>query len=173
MQSTCVALTGHYFGGRPIRRTEVEVRVGKLKKGKVSCKDEVVGEMRKGRGNRMVDWMWRLCNMAFGSGVVPGDWRSTVLEWKECSNYRGISLLSVVEKIYAGILVNKVHKATEGLINNQQGDFRVRKGCVDQISALKQIGEEAPENECRVYVYVLWIWRRHMLGSIGRHYSKY
>ena len=26
--------------------------------------------MRKGKGDRMVDWIWRLCNMAFESGVV-------------------------------------------------------------------------------------------------------
>ena len=43
------------FGGEPIRRTEVEVRVGKRKNGK----DEVTGEMKKGGGNRVVDWVWR------------------------------------------------------------------------------------------------------------------
>ena len=32
---------GNYFGGEPIRRTEVEVRVGKLKKGKAAGMDEV------------------------------------------------------------------------------------------------------------------------------------
>ena len=32
----------------------------------------------------------------------------------ECSNYRGISLLSVVGKIYAGTLVDRVRKVTEG-----------------------------------------------------------
>ena len=35
--------------------------------------------MRKGGGDRVVDWMWRLCNMAFESGVVPEDWRSAVI----------------------------------------------------------------------------------------------
>ena len=39
------------FGGEP-NRTEVEVRVGKLKNGKTAGKDEVAGEMIKGRGNR-------------------------------------------------------------------------------------------------------------------------
>ena len=66
--------------------------------------------MIKGGGDRVVDWMWRLCNMAFESGVVPEDWRSAVIvplykgkgEKSECKNYRGISLLSVVGKIYAG-----------------------------------------------------------------------
>ena len=32
---------GNYFGGEPIRRTGVEVRVGKFKNGKAAGKDEV------------------------------------------------------------------------------------------------------------------------------------
>ena len=60
---------GNYFGGEPIMRTKDEVRVGKLKNGKAGGKDEVTGETIKGGGNRVVDWIWRLCNMAFESGV--------------------------------------------------------------------------------------------------------
>ena len=70
---------GNYFGKEPIRRTEVEVRVGKLKNGKTAAKDEIIGEMIKGGGDRVVDWIWRLCNMAFESGVVLEDWRSTAI----------------------------------------------------------------------------------------------
>ena len=35
--------------------------------------------MIKGVGDRVVEWIWRLCNMAFESGVVPEDWRSAVI----------------------------------------------------------------------------------------------
>ena len=35
------ARIGNYFGGEPVRRTEVEIRVGKLKNGKTAGKDEV------------------------------------------------------------------------------------------------------------------------------------
>ena len=50
---------------------------------------------------------------------MPEDWRSAVIvplykgkgERTECSNYRGISL-SVVGKIYAGILVYRFRKVT-------------------------------------------------------------
>ena len=57
-----------------------------------------------------MDWIWRLCNLAFENGVVLEDWRSAMIiplykgkgERTECSNYRGISLLNVVGKIYAG-----------------------------------------------------------------------
>ena len=64
----------------------------------------------------------RLCNIAL-SGVVPEDWRSTVIvplyrgkgERMECSDYRSISLLNLVGKIYVDILIDRVHKVTEGL----------------------------------------------------------
>ena len=48
---------GNYFGGELIRNTEGEVRVGKLKNGKVAGKNEVTGETTKGGGNRVVDWI--------------------------------------------------------------------------------------------------------------------
>ena len=60
-----------YFGEEPIRRTEVEVRVRKIENGKAIGKDEVTGEMIKGGGERMVDWIYIMCNRDFESGVVP------------------------------------------------------------------------------------------------------
>ena len=59
------------FGGESIRRTEVEVNVGKLKNGKAKGRDEIIGDMIKGGGDRVVDWIWRLCNKAFVNCVVP------------------------------------------------------------------------------------------------------
>ena len=35
--------------------------------------------MIKGRGDMVVDWIWRLCNIAFESGVVSEDLRSAVI----------------------------------------------------------------------------------------------
>ena len=52
-------------------------------------------------------------------------------ERTECKKYRGISLLSVVGKIYAGILVDRVRRVTGSLIDDKQEGFRVEKGCVD------------------------------------------
>ena len=67
------------FGREPIRRTTVEVRVGKLRNGKAAGKDEFTGEMIKGESDRVLDLIWRLCNMTFGSSAVPEDWRSAVI----------------------------------------------------------------------------------------------
>ena len=73
-------------------------------------------------------------------------------ERSECKNYRGISLLRVVGKIYAGILVGRVRRVTRGLIDDEQEGFKAGKGCVDQIFTLKQTGEKAREKKCRVYM---------------------
>ena len=53
--------------------------MGKLKNRKVAGKDEIMGEMIKGEGNRVVDWIWMLCNTSLESGVVSEDWRSAVI----------------------------------------------------------------------------------------------
>ena len=98
--------------------------------------------------------------MAFESNVVPGDWIFDMIvtlckgkgKRNECKNYRGISLLSVVRKIYAEIFVDRVRRVTGGLTDDEQGVFRAGRGCVDQIFTLKQIGEKAREKKCRVYV---------------------
>ena len=46
-------------------------------------------------------------------------------------NYRGISLLIVFLKIYAGILVDRVCRVTVGFIDDEKGGFRAGRGCVD------------------------------------------
>ena len=70
---------GNYFRGKLIRRDEVKVRVGKLKNEKATGGDEITGEMIKGGGDRVVDCILRLYNMAFECVVVPEDWRSAVI----------------------------------------------------------------------------------------------
>ena len=45
----------NYFGGEPIRKTEVEERVKNLKNEKAAGKDEVTEEIEKGGGDVVVD----------------------------------------------------------------------------------------------------------------------
>ena len=122
--------------------------------------------MIKAGGDRVVDWIWRLCNKAFESGAVPKDWISAVIvplykskgERTECKNFRCISLLSMVGKVYAGIsgiLVDRVCKVTVGLTDDEQVVFRAGRGCVYQIFILKQVGEKAREKKTCICMWVL------------------
>ena len=51
----------------------------------------------------------------------------------------------MVGKIYVGILIDRVHRVTVGLTDDEQGGFRAERGYVDQIFTLNQIDEKAQE----------------------------
>ena len=57
LQSRCMAYMGFGEAAISIRSAELEVRGGKLKNGKAISKDEIIGEMVKGRSDRVVDWI--------------------------------------------------------------------------------------------------------------------
>ena len=48
--------------------------------------------------------------------------------------------------------MDRVHRVTGGLIDDEKEGFRVGRGCVDQIFTLKQIGEKSQEKKCTVYM---------------------
>ena len=45
----------------------------------------------------------------------------------------------MIGKIYVGILVDRVRRVTEGLIDDEQGGFKSGKVCVAQIFTIKEI----------------------------------
>ena len=54
---------------------------------------------------------------------------------REYSNSRGISLLSVVGKLYGRVLIKRVRAGTESAIGEEQYGFRQGIGCMDQVFA--------------------------------------
>ena len=60
----------------------------------------------------------------------------------ECSNSRGISLLSVIGKLYGRVLIKTVRAGTECAIGEEQCGFRQGRGCMDQVFAVQQMCEK-------------------------------
>jgi len=84
--------------------------------------------------------------MVWQHEVAPVDWRMGAIisppkkeDLTECSNWRGITLLSVPGKVFAGILCNRIKDAADQLLYQQQAEFRPARSCMDQIFSLKQI----------------------------------
>ena len=50
----------------------------------------------------------------------------------ECSNSRGIRLLSVVGKLYGRVMIKRVRVGTECAIGKEQCGFRQGRGCMDE-----------------------------------------
>ena len=69
----------------------------------------------------------------------------------EYSNSRGISLLSVVGKLFGRMLIKRVSARTECAIGEKQRGFRQVRGCMDQVFAIRQVCEKYLANGKGVY----------------------
>ena len=112
----------------------------KLKSGKAGGVCSIQVEMVKAGGYTVVQWLKDVFDIAWKCGKTPHEWREAIIvpiykkgSRDECGNYRGISLLSVVGKIYARVVCDRLRLLTDAVLMDEQGGFRVRRGCVDQI----------------------------------------
>ena len=150
---TCMGMSGG--GGRPIEQgmiTKREVRraIERLKLGKAAGADGITAEMLKFGGEPVIEWMHKVCSLAWQEGRVPDDWVRAILvpvykgkgAKDECGNYRGISLLSIPGKVYGRIIIERVREITEEKISKEQGGFMKGKGCIDQIFSVKMLVEK-------------------------------
>ena len=133
-----------------ITNEEVERALQKTKTGKAPGVDGVHAEMVKEGGLTVVEWLVRLFNVCFYLGMCPVDWVLAVIvplykgkgDIYECSNSRGISLLSVVGKVYGRVLINRIRDRTESVISDVQSGFRRGRGCTDQSFVVRHICEK-------------------------------
>ena len=162
---SCMGMNSVHGTGRPVEereiiREEVCRALKKLKTGKAPGIDGIRGEMLKCGGEVVVDWIFCLCKLAWESSVVPEDWKKGIIipiykgkgdRW-ECNSHRGISLLSIVGKVYGRIVIDRVRGITEQLISEEQGGFREGRGCVDQIFTVRILAEKYLERGKRLYL---------------------
>ncbi|KAK3561554.1 hypothetical protein QTP86_008774 [Hemibagrus guttatus] len=101
--------------------TQAEVTVQQLLGGKAPGVDEIRPEYLKSLDDVGLSWLTRLCNIAWRSGIVPLDWATGVVvplfkkgDQRVCSNYRGITLLSLPGKVYSRVLERRVRQVLEG-----------------------------------------------------------
>ena len=145
-----------------IMKEEVRRGVKRLKMGKAPGICGIVPEMLKAGGEVVVDWMAKVFNMVWREGEAPRDWKNAVIVpvYKkgiklDCTNYRGISLMSVVGKVFARVLNERVKGLTVDKVMDEQGGFRAGRGCNGQIFAVKHIVEKTIEKDkktCMAFV---------------------
>ena len=97
----------------------------------------------------------------------------------ECSNSRGINLLSAVDMLYGRVLIKRVRAGTECAIGFRQG-----RGCMDQVFAVRQVCEKylANRNDIfwafmdleKVYYTIDWHgrWQILRVNGVGRKLLK-
>ncbi len=119
-------------------------------KGKAAGDDGITTEAILACGENGIKWLTTIFQKAWEERRVPEDWQNAIVVpiWKkkgskkDCSTYRGISLLSHVGKVYAKILEQRTRGKAEHQISDSQFGFRKERGCTDAIFALRQISEK-------------------------------
>ena len=160
---------------RAILLEEVGEAVNEIK----SCKAPLLDGFRvlclmKG-GIAVLEWLVRLLNLSFDMGVVAMDWRGACIvplyKWKgdkcECSNSRGISLLSVVGKIFGRVLIKRVRAGTECAIGEEQCGLRQARGCMHQVFAVRYMCEKYLANGKNVLCAFMYLQKAY--DTIDRH----
>ncbi|KAL7854802.1 hypothetical protein SRHO_G00169920 [Serrasalmus rhombeus] len=145
--------------GLSITEAEVAKVVKKLLGGRAPGVDEIRPEFLKALDVVGLSWLTRLFNIAWTSGAVPLDWQTGVVvplfkkgDRRVCSNYRGITLLSLPGKVYAGVLEKSVQLIVEPRIQEEQCGFRPGRGTLDQLFTLSRILEGSWEFAQPVYM---------------------
>ncbi|KAI3372593.1 hypothetical protein L3Q82_023069 [Scortum barcoo] len=97
-----------------------------------------------------LSWLTRLCsNIAWRLGTVPLEWQTGVVvplfkkgDRRVCSNYRGITLLSLPGKVYARVLERRIRPIVEPLgFRRNNAVFVPGRGTLDQLYTLRRVLE--------------------------------
>ena len=141
-----------------LTEAEVNSAIKSLKAGKAPGVDDIRPEMLKAMNCFGIRWLTRVCKVAWKTGKVPKQWQTSVLipihkkgDKKKCTNYRGISLLSLPGKVYAKCLERRCREIVEPQLEDAQCGFRPGRCTTDQIFSLQQVFEKSWEYAKEVY----------------------
>ena len=131
---------------------EVEKALRSLKSGKASGPDGIPAEVIKAGGSELAEQLFLLIQKFWTEEQIPADLRDALIvtlfkkgDKSLCSNYRGISLLSAVGKLFAKIPLIRLTPLAEQVLPESQCGFRPSRGTIDMIFALRQIQEKCRE----------------------------
>jgi len=118
-----------------ITRKEVRRAVRKVKEEKAAGGDEILGEMWKYGGERLEGYVWEICKRIWEGEEWIDEWNEGIIvpirkqgEGEKVEEYRGVTLMPTLYKIYAMILGERLEREVEEgdrILHNQTG---FRKG---------------------------------------------
>ena len=73
-------------------------------------------------------------------------------ERNDCNNYRGISLLSIVGKVFARVILTRLQKLAERIYPESQCGFRAERSTIDMVFSLRQLPEKCREQQLLLYI---------------------
>ena len=126
--------------------SEVVFSVKKLKNNKASGIDSIINEFIKSCPQNMLQLVVKFFNIVLESGIVPTDWCIGMIQplyknrgnVNNPDNYRGITLLSCIGKLFTAVINARLTFYLEGLgiMGEEQAGFREGYSTTDQCFVL-------------------------------------
>ena len=132
-------------------RDEIAGCVERLRNHKAGTEEGIVNEMLKYGGPALLDMLAGLVETLWTTELVPVPWRSGDIvnifkkgDKKDPGNYRGITLLNVVGKLYTKVIDSRLSAwlHTHDRLHVCQAGFRSQRSCIDHVYSLSQIVQE-------------------------------
>ena len=83
----------------------------------------------------------------------------------DCNNYRGISLLSVVGKVFARVALTRLHILTERTLPESQCVFRTGRFTMDLMFSVRQLHEKCREQRRSLFIAFIDLTKAFYLVS--------
>ena len=88
-------------------------------------------------------------------------------EGNNINNYRGISQLSIVDEIFARVILIRLQKLTECICPESQCGFRAERSTVNMVFSIRQLHEKCREQQMPLYIAFIDLTKAFDLLSIG------
>jgi hypothetical protein len=123
---------------------EVEIATATLKGYKSPGSDQIPAEMFQAGGEVLCFEIPKFINSVWNREDLPDQWKESIIvpvhkkgDKTDCSNYRGVSLLSTSYKILANILLSRLSPYIDEIIGDHQCGFRRNRSTTDQIFCIR------------------------------------
>ena len=162
---------------KEIGQEELGVAFKKLKKGKASGIDELPPEALKLTESKFSTYLLRLFNKMYNLSQFPKIWTQAIIvplfkkgDPNQPGNYRGISLLCIISKLFTAIMNRRLYNWAEenGKINEEQAGFRKNYSTVDHIYTLHSMIDNCLYGQRRSKMYIAFIDFQKAFDTVKR-----
>jgi hypothetical protein len=123
--------------------SEIEMAIEKLKRHKSPGINQIPAELINAGGRTIRSEIHKI-NSIWNKDELPEQWKESIIvpiykkgDKTDCSDYRGISLLSTTYKILSNILLSRLTPYEEEIIGDHQLGFRRNRSINDHIFCIR------------------------------------